>query len=277
VSASPLVSVAWLAEHRSDPGVRILDIRWYLQGKDGKTEYAAGHIPGSVFVALTDVTAKEGPGRHPIPSAERLTEAMRRAGVSKDTHVIVVDDAGGSIAARLWWLLRVHGHEAVSVLDGGIPEWTAAGHPLVRDVPEIAAGDFVAASIASDASVDTAYVKERSATNEALLLDARARERYRGDREPVDARPGHVPGAKSAPWNENLSGNRFKEASALREHFAALGVNDAKEVIAYCGSGVTACHHLLALEIAGVRGAKLYEGSWSDWARDPTLPAATGD
>ncbi|WP_394832906.1 sulfurtransferase [Pendulispora rubella] len=278
VRAEYLTDVRWLSnEGAKDSSVRIIDARWYLQGKDGREEYARGHIPGAVFVALEDITADEGPGRHPIPSAEKFAEAMRAAGVSKETQVIAYDDAGGSIAARLLWLLRRFGHAKAAVLDGGLAAWTAAGHPLTTEVPAIARGTFEPNADPRIVSVDKAHVDAARARGDSLVLDARAAERYRGDLEPIDARPGHIPGAKSAPWSLNMREGRFRSNADLRSHYEALGAGRAKEIIVYCGSGVTACHDWLALELAGFDRVKLYEGSWSDWARDPSLPAQKGD
>lgn len=264
------------------PDVLLLDVRWYLPvpgGKRGADAYAQGHLPGAVFVDLdADLTPPEGPGRHPIPDAARFQAAMRRAGVSASTDVVAYDDAGGSIAARLWWLLRRYGHTRARVLDGGIAAWTASGRPLTTEVPTPPPGDFFAREDPSVRVVDKAYVDRVRSAPDVVVLDARARPRYRGDLEPVDARPGHVPGAKSAPFSENLDADgRFLAPDALRARYAALGVDRAKETIVYCGSGVTACHDLLAIARAGLPLPALYEGSWSDWARDRTLPVATGD
>lgn len=273
MSVAPLVSAAWLAEHAAE--VRIVDFRWYLGAKRGRDEYEKGHIPEAVFVDLADVTAPDGPGRHPLPSAERLQTALRRAGVDADDHVIVVDDANGSIAARLWWLLRAHGHARVSVLDGGLPAWTRAGHPLVLEIPTVRAGTFVASARTDGRTVDKTAVRDR--TDDTLLIDVRAAERYRGEIEPIDARPGHIPGAVNAPWSGNLDGaGSYLAADALRARYAALGAED-RPVIVSCGSGVTACHTLLAFEIAGLPAPKLYEGSYSEWARDATLPVEVLD
>ncbi|WP_394843452.1 sulfurtransferase [Pendulispora brunnea] len=278
VRAANLTDVRWLSdEGAKDSSVRIIDVRWYLQGKDGREEYGRGHIPGAVFVALEDITADEGPGRHPIPSAEKFAEAMRAAGVSNGTHVVAYDDAGGSIAARLLWLLRRFGHTKASVLDGGLAAWTAAGHSLTTEVPSIARGDFEAKPDPRIVSVNKSHVDAARERGDSLILDARAAERYRGDLEPIDARPGHIPGAKSAPWSLNVRDGRFRSNAELRSHYEALGADRAKEIIVYCGSGVTACHDWLALELAGFDRVKLYEGSWSDWARDPSLPAQKGD
>jgi thiosulfate/3-mercaptopyruvate sulfurtransferase len=271
----PLVDAAWLATHRHDSDVRVIDLRWYLSGKNAADEYAKGHVPGAVRIDLEhDITARKGPGRHPIPGGGQLERAMRRAGVSQTTKVVVYDDAGGSIAARLWFLLHLFGHSRVAVLDGGLAGWTAAGGELSTEVPEYPEGDFTAAPPDSDAVVDKDAVHERDAA--VVLIDARAAERYRGESEPIDARPGHIPGAVNAPWAGNLDAGRFMSPEKLRERFAALGVNNGSEAIVYCGSGVTACHDMLAMELAGFARPKLYEGSWSDWARDESLPAAKG-
>ena len=277
---TPIVSASWLRSYdeKSAEPLRIVDVRWYLRDRSGRDEYARGHIPGAVFVDLEhEITAPAGPGRHPIPTKDQLTLAMRRAGVSASTHVVAYDDADGSIAARLWWLLRKHGHARVSVLDGGLKAWVAAGGPLATEVPSVEEGTFTALPLPPSAIVDKGAVDRARRDPTTRILDARARERYRGDIEPVDARPGHIPGAKSAPFSENVDGGTFRAPTELREHYARLGAIDAKELIVYCGSGVTACHDLLALELAGITGAKLYEGSWSDWARDEILPAALGD
>ena len=272
-----LIDVQWLRANAADRAIRVIDLRWYLGGKSGRDAYAEGHIEGAVFLDLdADLSAAEGPGRHPIPSAEKFEEAMRKAGVSAETRVIAYDDAGGSIASRLWWLLQHFAHPHAAVLDGGLPAWLAAGGTVTSVVPVVRPGDFRARPPWTDRAVDKTYVRNAIARG-ALVLDARSAERYRGDSEPIDARAGHIPGARNAPWAGNLEDGRFKSPDALRSRYAALGADSAAEVIVYCGSGVTACHDLLALELGGVRGAKLYEGSWSDWAKDETLPAATGD
>jgi thiosulfate/3-mercaptopyruvate sulfurtransferase len=208
---------------------------------------------------------------------------MARAGVGPETHVVAYDDTGGSIAARLWWLLRHFGHLRVSVLDGGITRWVAEGRPLSRDVPAPSPGAFVPRP-GEGQVVGKDEVRRLSGDPGAVVLDARATERYEGRVEPVDPRAGHVPGAVSAPFAANLAsgeaegaaGARFKAPAALRAQYAALGVTPGLEVVVYCGSGVTACHNLLALHLAGIHHARLYEGSWSDWSADPALPVAIG-
>ncbi|MGH7285700.1 MAG: sulfurtransferase [Polyangiaceae bacterium] len=275
----PLVSTDWvharLAEKKAE--LRVIDVRWYLSGKRGADAYTSGHLPGAAFVDLDHALASDpkiGPGRHPLPAREVFENAMRAAGVNDTSFLVAYDDASGSIAARVWWLLRHFGHSESAVLDGGIDAWKKAGFEITTSPAQITPGDFHAKEARSDV-VDREEVK-RALARGALVLDARARERYRGDAEPIDARPGHVPGAVCAPWKENLEGGAFACAGDLAKKYEALGASQGREIIAYCGSGVTACHDLLALELAGIHGAKLYEGSWSDWARQADLPAAKG-
>lgn len=282
---SPLVDVAWLAARAGDPRVdlRIADLRWYLGGKRGADEYARGHLPGAVFVDLgRDLTAPpgQGAGRHPLPAPDDFARVLARLGITRDTLVVAYDDAGGSIAARLWWMLGWIGHPGGRVLDGGLGAWTAAGHPLTTDVPVIAPAPLLDVSLAGRARrvVDKREVDRLRVDPSAVLLDARSRERFEGVSEPVDARAGHVPGARSAPFADNLvaPGGAFRRAGELAERYRALGALDAATVVCSCGSGVTACHDILALTLAGRDDALLYEGSWSDWSADPALPAATG-
>jgi thiosulfate/3-mercaptopyruvate sulfurtransferase len=279
---SPLVSVPWLAVHLDDPGVIVCDVRWYLQGPRGADAYAAGHLPGATFVDLdTELSAPRGegrPGRHPLPAAAQLSGLLARVGAGKDTLLVGYDDAGGGIAARLWWLLRYFGHGGGRVLDGGIQAWTAAGHPLETAVRARRPAPPLALAPRPAMVVDKTRVAGLARSPSALVLDARAAERFEGKVETVDARPGHVPGARNAPFAENLvaPGGVFRTADELRGRYAALGASSAQTVVAYCGSGVTACHDLLALSLIGRDDALLYEGSWSDWAGDPALPAALG-
>ena len=278
---SPLVDVAWLAEHLGAPDVRIADVRWYLAGKRGSDEYAAGHLPGAAFVDLEKDLASApgaGPGRHPLPSAATFGAALSRLGVGPATTIVAYDDAGGAIAARLWWLLRYFGHDRGRVLDGGIGAWVAAGHPLSREAPAIAPAPPLVLTPGGARVADKREVDRLRRDPRAVLLDARARDRYEGKSEPIDARPGHIPGARSAPFTDNLiaPGGALLAPELLTRRYQTLGAIDASEVVCYCGSGVTACHDLLSLAIAGRDDAILYEGSWSDWAKDPSLPAATG-
>ncbi|MBE3000322.1 sulfurtransferase [Nocardiopsis sp. HNM0947] len=258
--------------------VVLVDSRWYLDGRSGREAHLAGHIPGAVFADVdTDLAAPasaEG-GRHPLPSPEDLAAALGRLGIGDDSAVVVYDDAGGSVAARLVWMLRVLGTPA-AFLDGGIQAWDG---PL--ETGEVTPGPAQRTPVPwpSDRVAGTEDVRARTGSPEHLLIDARVYGRFTGEQPaPVDARPGHVPGARSAAWQGNLDGDGFLASpEALRERFSALGADTAATVTAYCGSGVTACHDLLALEHAGVAGARLYPGSWSRWGGDESLPAETGD
>jgi thiosulfate/3-mercaptopyruvate sulfurtransferase len=270
VTFGPIVSPEWLHEHIDDPKLRVIDFRWSLKGGSGREAYHRGHIPGAVFVELDAVTGKEGGGRHPLPASEQLEREMRKAGVSRGTTVVVYDDAGGSVASRLWFLLRWFGHESQAVLDGGIQAW---GGPLETAVPANPPGTFRARPPDQSKILDFDDVRKLTG---AVLLDARLGERYRGEVEPIDPKAGHIPGAVSAPWQENLGRDgRFKSPDELRRRFADLGVEGDTGAVAYCGSGVNATHDLLAMEIAGLKNGRLYAGSWSDWSnRD--APIATG-
>lgn len=273
-SLGPLVTASWLGEHLNDPHLRVIDFRWYLDGRSARTAYGEGHIPGAVFVDLDgEVTGHHShAGRHPLPEPVPFERAMRAAGVNRDDRVVVYDDLGGHSAARLWWLLRYFGHDAVAVLDGGLQAWSG---PLTREAVEPAPGDFIVAPARAAMKLD--YDEVRRLPADVLLLDARAPERYRGEMEPIDPVAGHIPGALSAYFRDNLDADgRFLPPDQLRRRFAALGVADGAGVVAYCGSGVSACHNLLALEAAGLRGARLYPGSWSDWCNQPDAPIATG-
>jgi len=263
----------------------LLDVRWRFGGPPGIEGYRAGHLPGAVYVDLdTDLSGPAGAGgRHPLPSADHFAAAMRRAGVRSGHAVVGYDERDSTIAARLWWELRYFGHDLVRVLDGGLAAWRAAGLPVTTDEPDpVAAGDFTA--VAGHMPVLDAAGAAALARS-GLLFDARAGERYRGETEPIDPVAGHIPGAVSAPTAGNVGPDgRFLPPAELERRFADLGVDDepasdgsgaAPGVGAYCGSGVTAAHEVLALSLAGVPAA-LYVGSWSGWTADPARPVATG-
>lgn len=273
----PIVSVDWLHTNLDDPALRIADVRWSLGGPAGRERYDEGHLPGAIFLdADAELSSPgEGPGRHPVPSAARLAAVLGDRGIGDEHVVVAYDDAGGSIAARLWWLYRHYGHDGrCAVLDGGIQAWTDAGLPLSTDAAAHPSASWTPGEPRDD-MVDTDTVAELR-ESDALLLDARAGERYRGETEPIDPRPGHIPGAVSAPWSDNLGpAGRFLPADTLRERYASLGAG-ARPTVAYCGSSLTATHDLLAMELAGLEGGRLYEGSWSHWSSDPSRPAATG-
>lgn len=265
----PLVSGGWLADHLDD--VVVVDVRSYLDGRSGREAYAAGHLPGARHLSLDDDLsdpASPALGRHPLPSPERFAAALGRIGVGEGTPVVAYDDAGGSIAARLWWLLHVLG-EPVAVLDGGMASWAG---PLTEVVPDVVPVERAPRPWPADRFVDPDDVQASS-----VVLDARAAARFAGGDPRLDPRPGHIPGATSAPWQENLDADgRFLAPAALRDRFSGLGVGESTDVVAYCGSGVTACHDLLALEVAGLGSTALYPGSWSQWGADASRPAETG-
>jgi thiosulfate/3-mercaptopyruvate sulfurtransferase len=279
---NPLVGVDWLAAHLGDPDVVVADVRWYLSGKRGADEYARGPLPGAAFVDVDrELSSPPGPGRpgrHPLPTAAQLSEVLSRLGVGARTTVVAYDDAGGGIASRLWWLLRWVGHGGGRVLDGGIQAWAASGRPLVTEVPAPRRAPPLALAPDPRMVVDKHSVARLAASRCARVLDARAPERFEGKVEPVDARAGHVPGARSAPFVENLVAPEgpFRARDDLAGRYGALGARAAEAIVAYCGSGITACHDLLALALVGREDGLLYEGSWSDWAADPSLPAAQG-
>jgi thiosulfate/3-mercaptopyruvate sulfurtransferase len=272
-----LVSPAVLAEElASEPGPVLLDVRWRLGGPPGIDSYRAGHLPGAVFVDLDrDLAAPPGPGgRHPLPDPAVFQQAMRAAGVSRDRPVVAYDDRDAAAAARGWWLLRYYGHEDVRVLDGGYQAWRAAGLPVSQADPAGPPGDFTAQPGRMPV-LDA--VSAGSMARTGLLLDARAGERYRGEREHVDPVAGHIPGAVSAPTADNVNPDgTFRSAGELAARFAGLGADSPGQAVGtYCGSGVTAAHEVLALALAGLPAA-LYVGSWSDWITDPDRPVATG-
>lgn len=276
-----LVTADWLATHLDNPHVRPIDVRWYLtEPKRGRSEYEQAHITGASYMDINaDLAAKpgEGPGRHPLPTPEHFATAASRAGIGTDTHVVAYDSSGGAYAARLWWLLRHFGHTNVSLLDGGWMEWLARGYPTENTTTVVPPAIFVPQPRAGWV-VDAASVEALRHSAGALILDARAAERYEGRVEPVDPRAGHIPGAKSAPFAANLrEDGSFKSAEELRERFDLLGADTASSVVCYCGSGVTATHNIFAMTLAGLPEPLLYEGSWSDWSSDPARPAATSD
>jgi len=272
----PLVDGAWLVRHVGTPGVAILDCRFELPDPTaGERAYRAGHVPGAVYIHLErDLSGPRGVhgGRHPLPSPAAFAATMGAAGIGDETMVVVYD-ADASMAPRAWWLLRYMGHDAVAVLDGGIAAFTAAGGTLETAVPDPRPEPFTSRPRANRV-VDVDAVRTRDGG--VTLIDARAPERYRGEVEPLDARAGHIPGAASAFYKDGLDASGHwlaaDEQAARFDRVAPPGA----PIVAYCGSGVTACANLLALEIAGRTGGRLYPGSWSDWSSYEELPAATG-
>jgi thiosulfate/3-mercaptopyruvate sulfurtransferase len=267
-----LISPESLLARLGDPLLRLADVRWWLAdpGK-GRRDYAEAHLPGAVFVDLdTDLAAPVGPGRHPLPDPATFVRRMEAVGFGDEHEIVAYDDAGGTIAARLWWMLDDLGHPRVSVLDGGIAAWASAGGPLTAVAPAPEPGRLRlharwTRTIDRDALI--------ARLGRVRLLDARAPERYRGEIEPVDAVPGHIPTAISLPTAGNLGPDgRFLAPEVLRARFEALG----DDVVSYCGSGVNACHNALAMRLAGLPDPLLYPGSYSDWA-GTGMPIATGD
>jgi thiosulfate/3-mercaptopyruvate sulfurtransferase len=270
----PLVEADWLHEHLDE--VVVVDVRWYLDGRSGLAAYRDGHIPGAVFADLdTDLSGlDEGVlGRHPLPAPEQFAAALSRLGIAHDSTVIAYDDASGSIAARLWWMLDAIGVRC-AVLDGGIGAW---GRPLSTDEPIVVPAEFEPRLWPEDRFADAAEVDRVRNDPSATLLDARSTGRFSGEESSIDRRPGHIPGARSAPWQANVDADTgaMLPAGALRERFAGLGAG-AGHVVTTCGSGVTACHELLALRLAGIDDAALYTGSYSGWTADPARPVARG-
>ena len=267
----PVVDFEWV--QRQGDGVVLADVRWYLDGRSGRAAYEQGHLPGAIFVDLDRWLAAPGSpaaGRHPLPEPEVFAAGMAALGVGDEDTLIAYDDAGGVIAARLVWMLRATGHDA-ALLDGGL---TAYPGDLETAEPSRTRTEFTARAWPAGrlAGIDDA------AGGSFVVLDARDRARFRGDTEPVDPRPGHIPGARSAPCRDNVDANhRFLPVPELRKRFADVGVTDGADVVSYCGSGVTACHNLIALEHAGLGVGRLYPGSWSQYSSDPARPAATGD
>jgi thiosulfate/3-mercaptopyruvate sulfurtransferase len=279
----PLVDTAWLAGalERGAAGLRVVDVRWYLDpARKGRDAFRAGHLPGAVFLDVdADLSAPGGgrgrpSGRHPWPDEAQVARVMGGAGIGPGVRVVAYDDGPGAVAARLWYLLRAHGHDDAAVLNGGLAKWVAEGRPLSTDETRVEAVDF-GGRLRPGFVVDK---DEMVRTHRArLVLDARVAERYRGETEPIDPRAGHIPGARSAPFTGNLTGGAVPvllTADELRRRYEALGAASETPVV-YCGSGVNACHDLLALTVAGLSG-RLYAGSWSEWSSDPWLPAATG-
>ncbi len=275
----PLIDVESLSrELAADPVPILLDVRWRLAGPPGLDSYRAGHLPGAVFVDLdTELAGPPGAGgRHPLPEPAAFEAAARRAGLRPASLAVVYDDGDSTVAARAWWLLRYFGHDQVRVLDGGFHAWVAAGLPVsTANPPRADRQDQSFTARPSQLPVlDDAAAATLARTG--VLLDARAAARYRGESEPVDPVAGHIPGAISAPTTENVRPDgRLRDPAQLRDRFANLGVRAGQPVGAYCGSGVTAAHEVLALELAGIPAA-LYVGSWSGWITDPARPIATG-
>jgi thiosulfate/3-mercaptopyruvate sulfurtransferase len=271
MNPGPLVSPDWLADHLGEPSVMAADVRWALGTGADRADYLAGHIPGAVFVDLDeDLSDSTGPGRHPLPSPERFAAKMGALGIGDETVVVAYDASSGSVAARLWWMLRNQGHE-VAVLDGGWQAWVDAGFPVETAVPEPPQTVLAIRGPWHD-TVDRDQLT--SHLGEVVLIDARAEERYRGTTEPVDRVAGHIPTAVNLPFTRLLENRRLRPDvdSLLRD----AGLGGDQLVVVSCGSGVTACSLSLAAAVAGLPDPLLYPGSWSDWST-AGYPVATGD
>ena len=277
-----LVNTETLSRHHDDPRWVVMDCRFVLTDPDaGQRAYAAGHIPGARYAHLdNDLCSPVTPasGRHPLPYPHVLAEKLGRWGIDKSSQVVVYDDTFGAMAARLWWLLRWLGHEAVALLDGGFPKWQREGRPVTQKLPMIQATQFHP-TINNAMWVDADYVEQMHARKDGVLIDARADVRFRGDVEPLDKVAGHIPGAINIPYEDNLDfSGEFMSDEALRElYLAAMNHVAPDQVVQMCGSGVTACHNILAMEHAGLAGSKLYAGSWSEWITDARHPVAKGE
>jgi thiosulfate/3-mercaptopyruvate sulfurtransferase len=281
-----LIDACALRELVGKPEVAVIDCRFDLINPEGgRRAYLRGHIPGARYADLNqDLSAPISPksGRHPLPSPKDFAATLARLGIGNASRVIAYDDTGGSFAARAWWLLRWLGHGSVAVLDGGLQAWTAAGGTLEsgeeRPLPEETPGGRISPRADSAAVIDTADIAAFLTDPKHLLVDARAAERFAGSVEPIDTVAGHIAGAVNHPFSANLAPDgRFLPAPELKRLWnSRLAGREVAHVAAMCGSGVTACHNLLSLEVAGLRGAKLYAGSWSEWIRDPTRPVARG-
>ncbi len=281
MSEQTLVDAARLAEHLQDPEWLVFDLRFSLTDQDyGRRAYAAGHVPGARFLDVEqDLSGPVTPatGRHPLPDAAQLEERLGAWGVGAGSQVVVYDDAGGGYAVRLWWLLRWLGHRSVALLDGGFPVWVSGGQPVSRALPRLPRRRFIGqpddAQWLAGGDIELAL-----GSSQYRLFDARAGERFRGEVEPVDSVAGHIPGAVCMPYLDNLdSHGKFRSADALRKRFQGeMGGITPENVIHMCGSGVTAVHNMLAMEIAGFPGSRLYPGSWSEWVRGGHRPVAAG-
>jgi thiosulfate/3-mercaptopyruvate sulfurtransferase len=278
---STLIGTTELAGILGDPSLVIVDVRHDLRAPDhfGAELYAQGHLPGARFVHLDhDLSAPTTGtnGRHPLPAPAAVAEVFGRLGIDASRQVVAYDQDQGAFAARLWWMLRWLGHEAVAVLDGGYAQWVKDGHPVSTEIARPQPAHFVPANVLP--TVSAAGVAASLPRHALLLLDARGTERYRGESEPFDRVAGHIPGALNRPHTCNLAADgTFRSARELRGDFEAmLHGRAAKDLVHYCGSGVTACHNLLAMTHSGYPLTRLYPGSWSEWSADAKRPVTTG-
>jgi len=276
-----LVSMEWLAEHLGEENVRVVDCRFVLGNPQaGFAAYVEGHLPGAFYLDLEqDLSGKKSThgGRHPLPDLAELAEKLGAAGIDRSVKVVCYDDQGGAMASRCWWLLKYMGHDDVALLEGGYSLWLEQGRPVTTEVPSAEPRVFPV-EVRLEMIVSMSEVKSRLHSEDTVLIDAREEPRYLGIHEPIDKVAGHIPGAHNAFWKEGLTEQgtikRADEQKARFEHLPGLAADKDKEVIVYCGSGVTACPNVLALTEAGYRNVKLYLGSWSDWSSYEDNPVA---
>lgn len=278
---STIISTEQLAQHLHDPNWVVIDCRFTLtETEAGRAAYAHGHIPGARYAHLDEDLSglKTGRnGRHSLPDVQVFAQTLGAWGVDNQSQVVVYDDSFGAIAVRLWWMLRWMGHDAVALLDGGLPKWQREKRPFTADLPQLTSKHFEA-HMRPEMLANTEAVLRAVNQPSNLIVDARAEMRFIGEIEPLDPVAGHIPGAKNLPFDDNLDlDGTLLSAAELREQYAAfLDGQKPEQVIHMCGSGVTACHNILAMEIAGFQGGKLYAGSWSEWIADPSHPVAKG-
>ncbi|MCY9593403.1 sulfurtransferase [Paenibacillus chitinolyticus] len=274
-----IVSLEWLYEHLQDPDLLIADCRFALgEPWSGRQDYSIDHIPGAFYVDLEEDMSgekREHGGRHPLPDLGAFSMRASAIGVDASKTVVAYDDQGGAMAARLWWMLRFLGHERVYVLDRGYSQWKAAGYPVTAEAPQASPATF-SPKVQRHMLASMDEVKAKLGEKGTVLIDSREGVRYRGEQEAIDPVAGHIPGARNRFWKDALDAEgSWRSAEEQKERFS--GLENAEELIVYCGSGVTACPNVLALEEAGIPGVKLYAGSWSDWVSYADNPVATGE
>lgn len=276
-----VVSTEQLNQHLLDPHWVVIDCRFTLtETEAGRSAFAKGHLPGARYAHLDEDLSgtKTGHnGRHPLPDIQAFAQTLGNWGIDQSTQVVVYDDSFGAIAVRLWWMLRWMGHDAVALLDGGLPKWQREQRPMEQELPQVTPKIF-APQIRHTMLAETESVLKATEKHSSLIVDARAEMRFIGEIEPLDAVAGHIPGAKNLPFDDNLDlDGTLQSAADLRQQYLEfLGESDPEQVIHMCGSGVTACHNILAMEIAGLPSGRLYAGSWSEWIDDPKHPVAKG-
>ena len=277
-----VISAEDLNVHLDDDNWVVVDSRFTLTAPEaGRRLYEDGHILGAHYLHLDDdlaSTVTESTGRHPLPEPDVLAKKLGELGIDNNTQVIAYDDTFGAMSSRLWWLLRWMGHDKVALLDGGLPAWTRKKMPLTPDVTTTPQKEFIP-TLRNELAIDTATMETVVDSGDSVIIDVRAEERFTGEVEPLDKVAGHIPGAINLPFEDNLDidGTFMSKDEMVELYEDLLGDKNANQVVMMCGSGVTACHNLLAMEIAGFNGARLYAGSWSEWITDPAHPVATGD